>query len=322
MGTGGQIDLNTVATTGAIAISGMNIDLNGATYNSDDGDITFTGAVDLHTSVTVNSDADGDTTDGDITFTSTVDSSDTTARSLTLNAGTGAVDLQGAVGGTNKLNNLSITSANVTLAAVTLGGTLTLTSTGTITLKGNITVDDSAVSFNRPVVLGANVTIDTDGDTDGTDGSITFTSTATVNGGYELTLDAHTDPVNLQGAVGGTTKLANLTVDGGQIDLDTVATTGAIDIEGTNIDLNAATYKSDDGNMIFRGPVDLHANVSMNSDEDDDGDDGLIRFTSTVNSSGGARTLTLDASTGAVESARCGGRRQQAVKPDSYRRPD
>ena len=298
--TGGQIDLNTVATTGAIAVTGSNIDLNAATYNSDDSDITFTGAVDLHTNVTVKSDADGDTTDGDITFTSTVDSSDTTARSLTLNAGTGAVDLQGAVGGTHKLNNLSITSANVTLAAVTLGGTLTLTSTGTITLKGNITVDDTAVSFNRPVVLGANVTIDTDGDTDGTDGSITFTSTATVNGGYALTLDAHTDAVNLQGAVGGTTKLASLTVDGSQIDLVAVATTGAIDIEGTNIDLNGATYNSDDGNITFTGPVDLTVNVSVDSDANHSGAVGNITFTSTVNSSGDTRTLTLDANTGAV----------------------
>ena len=297
---GGQIDLDTVATTGAIAITGTNIDLNGATYNSDDGNITFAGPVDLHTNVTVNSDADTDNDDGDITFTSTVDSSDTTARSLTLNAGTGAVDLQGAVGGTHKLNNLSITSANVTLAAVTLGGTLTLTSTGTITLKGNITVDDSAVSFNRPVVLGANVTINTDGDTDGTDGSITFTSTATVNGGYALTLDADTAAVNLQGAVGGTTKLASLTVKGGQIDLVAVATSGAIAITGTNIDLNGTTYNSDDGNITFTGPVDLHANVSVDSDANNDGTDGSITFTSTVNSSGSARTLTLDASTGAV----------------------
>ena len=130
---GGQIDLDTVATTGAIDIEGTNIDLNGASYQSDDGPITFTGPVDLTADVTVDSDADEDTDDGTITLESTVD------------------------------------------------------------------------------------------------------------GGYGLTLDTDGGgAVALQGAVGATTALVSLTVDGGQIDLDTVATTGAIDIEGTNIDLNGA----------------------------------------------------------------------------------
>ena len=68
-------------------------------------------------------------------------------------------------------------------------------------------------------------------------------SASTVNGGYALTLDADGAAVTLSGAVGGTTALASLTVDGGQIDVNTVATTGNIDIDGTNIDLNAATLR-------------------------------------------------------------------------------
>ena len=179
------------------------------------------------------------------------------------------------------------------MGAVTLGGTLTLTSTGTITLKGNIDIDDNAVSFGRPVVWHCQH--DTDADNDAVSGKITFTST--INGAYSLSLDAGSAAVDLQGAVGGTTKLASLTVDGGQIDLIAVATTGAIDIEGSNIDLNGATYNSDDGNIKFTGPVDLTVNVSVDSDKDDDTTDGSITFTSTIN---GAKTLTLDASTGAV----------------------
>ena len=78
--------------------------------------------------------------------------------------------------------------------------------------------------------------------------------------------------VTLSGVVGGTTKLASLTIDGGQIDIDTVKTTGNIDIEGTNIDLNAATYESDDGDITFTGPVDLTVNTTVDSDKDDDSD--------------------------------------------------
>ena len=289
----GQVDLNTVATTGAIDIKGSNIDLNGATYRSQDGNITFNGPVDLHTNVTVNSDQDNDGTDGTITFTSTVNAASAGTQSLTLAADDGDVELRGAVGVAAKLNNLSITGDDITLGAVTLAGTLTLTPDGTITLKGNITVDDTAVSFSRPVVLGTNVRIDTDGDSDGTDGNITFSST--VNGGHSLTLDADTAAVTLSGSVGGTTKLTSLTVDGGQIDLNTVATTGAIDIDGSNIDLNAGSYGSQGGNITFTGPVDLDHSSGVTVTTGTGA--GNISFSSTVN---GGRALTVSAGSGSV----------------------
>ena len=292
--TGGQIDLNTVAVSGALSVTGTNIDLNGATYNSDDGNITFTGPVDLHANVTVDSDKDDDSTDGDITFTSTVDAATAGTQSLTLDASTGDVELRGAVGGARKLNNFSVTAAGIDLGAVTLGGALTLTPTGTITLKGNILVDDNAVSFGRPVVLAANVTIDTDADNDGTDGSITFASTIDSSGvSRTLTLDADTGAVNLQGAVGGTAKLATLTVKGGQIDLNSVATNQTIAITGTNIDLNGATYSTEVSPVTFTGPVDLHTNVRVDTDGENSGFAGNIVFTSTIN---GAYSLTADAS--------------------------
>ena len=293
--SGGQVDLNTVATTGAISVTGSNIDLNAGSYSSQGGNITFTGAVDLHTNVTVGSGTGG----GNITFTSSVNAVSEGAQSLTLDAGSGDVELRGAVGGTIKLNNLTITGDDIRLGAVTLAGTLTLNAGGTITLKGDITVDDTAISFGRPVVLAANIRIDTDDDNDEVDGSITFSST--VNGGFALTLDADTAAVTMSGAVGGSTRLASLTVTGGQIDLNTVATTGAISVTGTNIDLNGATYYSQGGNITFTGPVDLHTSVTVDSDSDNVGADGSITFTSTVNAvTAGAQSLTLDADRGAV----------------------
>ena len=288
---GGQIDLHAVAVAGAIDIEGTNIDLNGATYRSDDGDITFTGPVTLAGAVTVNSDDDDDATDGSITFTSTVDG----AYALTLDADTGAVTVGGAVGGTTALTSLTVTAGAVSLKSVKTTGAIAVTGTG-ITLDGAYRSDDGAITFTGPVTLAGAVTVNSDDDDDATDGSITFTST--VNGAHALTLDADGRSVELRAAAGNTTALVSLTVVGGQIDLHTVATAGAIDIEGTNIDLNGTTYRSDDGNITFTGPVDLHADVTVNSDRDNDGTDGSITFTSTVN---GAHALTLDAHTGSVD---------------------
>ena len=297
-----QADLALISTTGAISVTATNIDLNAANYKSDDGNISFTGAVDLATSVTVNSDADTDANDGTITFSSTIDATTTgsgnTPESLTLAADTGNVTLTGAAGGTNKLNNLTITGANLSLSAVTLAGTLTLTpgSTSTITLNGNITTDDSSLTFSRPVTVGADLTVNTDGDNDANDGNITFSST--VNGGNSLTLDADTGTVTLSGTVGGSTKLESLTVSAAsQADLAQVSTTGAISVTATNIDLNAANYKSDDGNITFTGAVDLATSVTVDSDADTDANDGNITFSSTVD---GGNSLTLDAGTGTV----------------------
>ena len=163
----------------------------------------------------------------------------------------------------------------------------------------------------RAVVLGGDVTIDTDGDDDGTDGTITFSST--VNGGHALALDADGAAVTLSGVVGGTTKLASLTIDGGQIDIDTVKTTGNIDIEGTNIDLNAATYESDDGDITFTGAVDLTVNTTVDSDKDNDSTDGDITFTSTVN---GAKTFDAGRGGGAVDLQGVVGWHHQADQPD------
>ena len=406
---GGQVNVDTVATTGDIDISGStNIDLNGATYESDDGDITFTGAVDLHADVTVDSDADDDATDGDITFTSTVDG----GYALTLDAGGGTVLFQGAVGGTNatsKLANLTVEAGEVALMSVSTTGEIKVTALslgigiqlngdyfsddGNITFTGNVdlgsavrvdsdadgdatggnikifdlvpsvvpgvvpgdyalTLDagdggveldtspvgggrlesltvtggqidigdvattgdiditgtninlygstygsnDGNITFNGPVDLHVDVTVDSDADGNGTGGNITFTST--VDGGHALTVKAGGGAVAFQGAVGGTTKLASLTVTGGQVNVDTVATTGNIDIEGTDIDLNGASYQSEDGVIKFTGPVELHVDVTMDSDADDDGTDGNITFTSTVD---GGHALTVDADGGEVD---------------------
>ena len=302
----GQVDLASVTSKGAISVTGTtNIDLNGSDYKSDDGDITFTGAVDLTTDVSVDSDADNDTSDGDISFSSTIDAETAGTESLTLDADGGDVTLTGAVGGTRKLDSLTITGADIILGAISLTGTFTITAGGTTTLNGDITVDDTDVAFNGPVVLGTDVTIDTDGNDDSTDGDITFDSTvnAKTAGSQSLTLDADTGDVTLTGAAGGTKKLKSLTVrKAAQVDLASVTAKGAISVTGTtNIDLNGSDYKSDDGNITFTGAVDLTTDVSVDSDADNDTSDGDISFSSTIDAAtAGSQSLTLDADGGDV----------------------
>ena len=297
----GQVDLDSVKTSGAISVTGTNIDLNGSSYESDDGAITFSGPVDLTVDVSIDSDKDDDGTDGDIEFTSTVDATTAGSQSLTLDADTGSVTLTGAAGGTTKLAGLTVTKAGqVDLGSVAASGAISVTGTN-IDLNGSsYESDDGAITFTGPVDLTVDVSIDSDGNGDGTDGNIEFTST--VDGGYVLTLDADTGSVTLTGAVGGSTKLASLTVTkAGQVDLGSVATSGAISVTGTNIDLNGSSYESDDGAITFTGPVDLTVDVSIDSDKDDDGTDGDIEFTSTVDATtGGSQSLTLDADTGSV----------------------
>ena len=92
-----------------------------------------------------------------ITFTSTIDDDSAGDTDLTLTAGTGAVDLQGAVGATNRLDDFTVASTatsdlmNVTADTITdyeynidLKGTTYTSSVGGITLTGAVDLDLSA----------------------------------------------------------------------------------------------------------------------------------------------------------------------------------
>ena len=270
----------TTATTAlrSLAVTGGLITLS-ANVSTDDGAITFTGAVELAGDVTVDSDADDDATDGNITFTSTVVSAAGGNRTLTLDAGGGDVDLRGAVGGT---------TATTALRSLAVTG-------GLITLSANVSTDDGAITFTGAVELAGDVTVDSDADDDGTAGNIMFTSTVDGDGSRELTLDAGGGTVDLQGAVGGTTKLASLTVTGGQVNVDTVATTGNIDIEGsTGIALNGATYASDNGDITFGGAGDVTISGSSDSTVSLQAG-GNLTINTNITGSNGAHSLIFEA---------------------------
>ena len=131
----------------------------------------------------------------------------------------------------------------------------------------------------------------------------TMTFASTIDGAVDLTLDASatatdSSTITLTGAVGGVTALTSIDVDAGtQLDVGTIATTGAIDLTAVDIDLNGTSYASDDGNITLTGEVDLDFTgaVVIDSDANDDGTDGNILITGAVtDDADGDTALTLD----------------------------
>ena len=135
-----------------------------------------------------------------------------------------------------------------------------------MTLSGNITTgdySDAAVDITGPVTLGAGITIDT-AETNN-DGTITFNSTATIDGANTLTLTTDTGAVALQGAIGtgSAAGIGNLDINqaGGNATIevanignaDGVGITGTVNIGNaatTSITLDGTVYKFD-GNVEF-----------------------------------------------------------------------
>ena len=177
-----------------------------------------------------------------ITFTSTIDDDSAGDTDLTLTAGTGAVDLQGAVGATNRLDDFTVSTATsdlmnmtadtiaVTSTNIDLKGTTYTSSVGGITLTGAVDLDLSA----------GTVTVDSSANNQ----NITFTSTIDDDsaGDTDLTLTAGTGAVDLQGAVGATNRLDDFTV----------ASTATSDLMNVTADICGYEYEHrPEGNDLY-----------------------------------------------------------------------
>ena len=255
-------ELEILGGTGSISIStsssaGGTVTLNGNITTDGGGNVVFTGSsdVDLATgSITIDTDGTTDADAGDILFATTGDLDG--AQALILNAGAdgtnrsgGAVQL-GTVGGNSPITNLTVISS----------GTGT---DGSISLNGNITTSDApgnTVTVTGPVLLGADVTVDTDNATN--DGAIEFTGT--IDNARTLALQAGTANVTVGGAIGNTTALSALDIDGNDISLADIGgaaagVTGLTDVNaanqltftGTTYHANQATYTAAAGNNLL-----------------------------------------------------------------------
>ena len=115
---GGSTATAAVTTTGSQSYGG-DVSLNGP-YATGGGQFTIVGATTLVGPVSVS------TNDGDITFGGAVDATPNTGFPLTVTAGTGDITFAGAVGATNALGGLAIDSATTVTAegSVSLDGSL------------------------------------------------------------------------------------------------------------------------------------------------------------------------------------------------------
>ncbi|MFC1576308.1 DUF2341 domain-containing protein, partial [Candidatus Omnitrophota bacterium] len=156
--------------------------------------------------------------------------------------------------------------------------TLTLTSGTTLTLNGNLTVDN-ALDFTNigGITLAANTTIFADDA--GTAKDITFDQNNTITGVYTLTIDG--DTVTLFQIGNGTLDPTSLTVTG-----------------DTKISLNgsATTDIFVDGPVLFNSPVELGEDIGINTS----GADGSITFVSTLDGKNGGEALTVAAGGGTI----------------------
>ncbi|MDP2834180.1 MAG: filamentous hemagglutinin N-terminal domain-containing protein [Pseudomonadota bacterium] len=188
-------------------------------------------------------------------------------------------------------------------ASITLDG-----SGATTTLNADIVTAGNFITISDAVLLGtpALITLDTTnggGSPAGNNITVTGTINDDVAGSSALVLRAGTTGnVDLQGAVGGTARIAQLGVSSSlTTTLVNVATTSHIGIAATTINLAGTSYTANDGNIDLLGAVALTGagTVTINSDANADLTAGDVNISGAVTDPGSNSALTITASTNA-----------------------
>ena len=271
-GGSGAIGINAPVTAAAFTVNAAGtITLNDGTdipLVSTAGGQTYNGAVVLAADATLS------TTNSPIDFKSTVDGD----YNLTVDAEIGAVTFGGYVGSVTPLASLTVTGPTNLNAGDNGGATNTVTTNG------------GGQTYNSAVTLGADATL---ADTGG--GTIDFAST--VDGAHALTT-ASTGATIFDGAVGGTTALASLTVagfngsaGGTTIDTDHITTSGLQSYSG-DVTLAHDTTLSSTGNGTISFGSMIDGAYSLTTDTT-----GATTFYYLVGSATPLSSLTIDGPT-------------------------
>lgn len=258
---GGAIDTAADITTfgGSITFVAPTMLTGDVVLTSHDGNIRFSGAtttVDGDWLLTIDAGA------GDVNFDAAVGSSTplsglvVTAKILTV-ASTLKADDQGIDVDTTDTAKFSgaVTTTNHGTMTVTNGGVLTIEDAANLLLDGaflqdgvgrtdlfaNITTTNDAVTFNGPLQLKDDVTFTTAG------GAVHFNSTtATIDGDYQLTVAANGGSVKFEGKIGNNNRVSGIKITSSQN--ITFNETAKLDDQG--LDLTSA------GAMTFNNAVD------------------------------------------------------------------
>jgi filamentous hemagglutinin family protein len=253
------------------------------------GGVTTTGAQNYASSVLLTSDSLFATTDAGVTFNAINSSGG--ARDLTINAGTGAITLNGPTGGSSALADINLNSTGTTTIAGNIqADTLTTSAAGSSVISAsNITTSGSQTYNDAVSFTGATTTLDSSA----SNANLNFNST--IDGAAAVILNAGAGTVNLGGAVGANVALASLSSTGsGAVSFDgatppvTVQTTGNQFYNGAaqiNEDMN---FISSTGNITFNSTLDGIKNFSTGSGS------GSLIFNGLVGSIANLASLTAN----------------------------
>lgn len=301
-----------------------------------DDQIRLNGAVTLSSEIEINTNSSG--AGGTVLFTasSTIDSQFGESNGLLIDVGTQQVLFNNDIGLVNSIGTLIITQADngvifgqsdANQGPGSTGPVTTISAEGAIDIgvgsnvivggitfnAGNdtlrITTTDEAVRLNGMITLSSNLSINTN--TSGTGGTVTFTSSATIDSQSgehrNLTIDVGTQQVLFNNDIGATQELGALTViqaNGGVVfgesDLNLgpgltgpvsiIATDGAIDIGvsehvvpgGIVLNAGSGTFRitTTDDSVRFNGPVTLSTHLDI--DTNSNGIGGTVTFTNSA----------------------------------------
>jgi fibronectin-binding autotransporter adhesin len=243
---------NVESSVTSLSVSGTtNLAANVTTANTQ----TYTGATALSAASTLT------TTNSNITFSNTINSSNSTARNLTINTGSGTTQFAGIIGGTNALGAIGITG-NVDLDAAITGAS-SLSVSGTSNLGANVTTTGVQSYSGTTTLSGSDRTLQ---------GS-TITLAAVTGGSNSLTITGNLD---LDGAISGVDDLsvsgtsdigADVTTTGTQTYSGTTTLSTSSTLEGSTVNLNAVTGGSNaltvTGNLDLDGVISGVTNLSV-----------------------------------------------------------
>ncbi|MGH8399547.1 MAG: beta strand repeat-containing protein, partial [Gammaproteobacteria bacterium] len=282
--------------TAAGSITMQNFNSSGGALTIDNGGVfTLAGPLSLHSDLVQTGSGGVVLTDNlgmnghDIQFASAVTIASGVNAAVT--SGGGSISFAKTVSGADTSADLSLNSGsgNISLHDVNTLGTLTLKSSGQVTLSGTYDVGSLATSaLTGSMVIGGNTSISTAGT------AIDLTPASGINGvtsgSQSLAIDTGSASIKLP-SVGQTTPLASLTLNGATLSVDNVKTNGAQTYNGTT-QLGGA-LDSTTGNIKLNGNLSLSANASIAA-----GGTTGVTVSGNIN---GAKTLTLDATNGAVD---------------------
>ncbi|PJI76626.1 autotransporter-like protein, partial [Polynucleobacter brandtiae] len=261
-----------VITTGTVgasqALSSLTINAGGSSKLG--GNVTTTGMQTYSNALTLNSNAVLTTINSNVVFASTIDSYSTTPRNLTVSAGTGNITFTGAVGGSQGLGNISLTSTGNTTFSNTVAATSLLqnSTSGTTAINGgSINTAGGAQTYNNNVTVGADAALT----------ASTASFNGRVAGAYGLAITGNavfgstiTNVIDL--SVSGTTSIAaNITTSGTQAYTGAVTLTGSgatRTLQGSTITASStiaggANALTITGNAVFGGVITGVTNLAI-----------------------------------------------------------